>query len=75
MKKIYLLGVIPPLLNIVGAVFSRSAEPYVFGVPSTLAWVVGCVLVTSIVMQTIYVLDRRSSEPGCTNNDRNKEAQ
>lgn len=71
MKKIYLLGVVPPVFNLAGALFSRNAGPYVLGMPPMLAWVVTGVLVTSIVMQVIYRVDKRSSlragaaEPAC----------
>ncbi|MDQ7978287.1 permease [Paraburkholderia sp. SARCC-3016] len=57
MKKIYLLGLIPPSLNVVGAVLSTRPHDVIIGIPAMLFWVVGCVIVTSIVMRLIYILD------------------
>lgn len=61
MKKIYLLGAVPPAVNVVGACLSQSARPYIAGMPFMLAWVVGSVLLTAVVMQLIYWVDTRSS--------------
>ncbi|MFM0501494.1 DUF3311 domain-containing protein [Paraburkholderia caffeinilytica] len=71
MKPIYLLGFVPPVLNVIGALCSRSDQPFVFGMPPMLAWVIGGVLATSLVMQIIYLSDkrdarRRSGSCGCT---------
>jgi hypothetical protein len=61
MKRIYLLGLLPPVLNVIGALVSRSDGPFVFGMPPMLAWVIGGVLVTSLVMQIIYLSDKRDA--------------
>lgn len=74
MKKIYLLGIVPPAFNVAGALFSRDAEPYILGMPPMLAWVVAGVVVTSVVMQVIYHVDKRSSLQARTEESRRKEA-
>jgi hypothetical protein len=63
MKKIYLLGLLPPSLNVVGAVLSTRPHDVILGIPAMLFWVVGCVVVTSIVMRFIYILDKLVKPP------------
>lgn len=49
-----------PALVILGAPWiANRVEPRVFGFPFLLAWIVGGVLLTSLVMGIILVLDRR----------------
>jgi hypothetical protein len=62
MKKSYrLLALVPPAGMIVAPLFANRVEPYVFGLPFLLAWIVGCVLATSAVMGLILALDRRAA--------------
>ncbi|HTO91343.1 MAG TPA: DUF3311 domain-containing protein [Candidatus Sulfotelmatobacter sp.] len=53
------LAVIPALLILVGAPLLNGVPGYVFGLPVMLAWIVGCVLATSLTMAVIAALDRR----------------
>jgi hypothetical protein len=41
-----------------GVPFANRVEPYVFGLPFLLFWIVAWVLITSAVMGLIYALDR-----------------
>ena len=53
------LALIPPVGMLVGVPFVNRATPHVFGMPPLMAWMVACVLLTSLVMGIIYALDRR----------------
>lgn len=57
-----LLAVVP-MLAILGAPWmANRVEPRVFGFPFLLAWIVGGVLLTSLVMWLIHTLDRRDEQ-------------
>ncbi|MDX1389702.1 MAG: DUF3311 domain-containing protein [Acidobacteriota bacterium] len=43
------------------AILGNSIEPYVFGVPFSLAWNVAWVVMTSLVLLTYYLTGRRAS--------------
>lgn len=60
------LAVLPTLGMLGGLPFANRVRPYVLGLPFLLAWIVGWVVVTSIIMMVIYVLDRKH---GVTNDD------
>ena len=51
------LAVIPALLILVGAPFANRVERLVLGLPFLLLWIVGCVLLTSVVMAVVGALD------------------
>lgn len=57
MSRLIWLAAIPVLLAIGGVVVANRVTPYIFGMPFFMAWVVGSVLVTSLVMWIIYRLD------------------
>lgn len=60
------LAAIPPLLILVGAPFANRVHGLVLGLPFLLLWIVGCVLLTSIVMAVVGALDaahERKSPP------------
>lgn len=65
MRNIYWLAVVPFLGLLVGPFFVNRTTPLVFGVPFLLAWIVGCILMTSLIMAVIYVNDpvNREDEP------------
>ena len=48
------LGLIPVVLNLIGVLIANHVPPLVFGIPFFLAWVVGCVVVTALVMGIVY---------------------
>jgi hypothetical protein len=51
------------MLAILGAPWmANRVEPRVFGFPFLLAWIVGGVLLTSLVMWLIHTLDRRDEQ-------------
>lgn len=54
------LALVPALAICVGAPLVDRLHATVAGVPLLLAWIVGCVLLTSLVMAVIAALDRRS---------------
>lgn len=60
------LAVLPTLGMLGGLPFANRVRPYVIGLPFLLAWIVGWVVVTSIIMMVIYVLDRKH---GVTDDD------
>jgi len=63
MKGVYLLALIPPALNVAGAVWSTQSHATMLGMPVMLLSVIGGVIVTSIVMRIIYLVDGRTKRP------------
>jgi beta-lactamase regulating signal transducer with metallopeptidase domain len=56
------LAALPTVLMLGGAPFANRVEPYVFGLPFLLAWIVGCVLLTSVLLAVVRRLDRRAEQ-------------
>ena len=54
------LALLPALAILVGAPWIDRLHAHVGGIPLMLAWIVGCVALTSIVMAVIAALDGRS---------------
>jgi hypothetical protein len=54
------LAVLPALAIFVGVPFANRAHVYVAGLPFLLAWIIGCVLLTSALMTLIGALDRQA---------------
>ena len=60
MTKPYRLLALIPAVAILGAPwFANRVEPRMLGMPFLLAWIVGWVLMTSVVMAVIGALDSR----------------
>jgi hypothetical protein len=57
------LAVIPFIGMFAGPIFHNSATPFILGMPFILAWLVGSVLFTSLVMAIIYWLDPVRQSP------------
>jgi len=57
------LALLPALAICVGAPLVDRLHATIAGVPLLLAWIVGCVLMTSAVMAVISALDDRSPPP------------
>ena len=55
------LAALPAAGLLGGASVANRTEPYVLGLPFMLAWVVGWVVCTSVIMGIIYTLDRRNA--------------
>ena len=62
------LATLPGLLILLGVPFANRVEPRVLGMPFLLAWIVGCVLLTSVVMAVVGRLDEDYAKR--TRNDR-----
>ncbi len=61
MRRAYrLLAVLPTLGLLSGPLVANRARPFVLGLPFLLAWIVGCVVLTSALMGIIFLLDRRA---------------
>jgi hypothetical protein len=61
MTRPYRLLALVPAVAIVGAPwFANRIEPRLLGMPFLLGWIVGWVLMASVVMALIGVLDRRT---------------
>jgi hypothetical protein len=52
------LALLPAIGMLAGVPFANRVEPYVFGLPFLLFWIVAWVVITSAVMGVIYALDR-----------------
>jgi len=65
MRSIRWLAVIPFLALVVGPFFVNRMDPVVLGLPFLLAWIVGWILLTSLIMAIIYAADpaNRDAEP------------
>ena len=48
---------------LVGVIYFNRATPFVMGMPLLLAWMVGCVILTSVIMGIIYLCDP-ANRPG-----------
>lgn len=64
MRHLRWLAVLPFLGMLGGPFVLNRVEPFVFGLPLLLAWLVLCVLATSGVMGLIYWTDPQNREPG-----------
>jgi hypothetical protein len=53
------LAVLPPLAVVVGVPLVNGSQVHVAGLPALLAWMLGCVLFTPLVMGLVLALDRR----------------
>jgi len=51
------LATLPGLLILLGVPFANRVQARVLGMPFLLAWIVGCVLLTSLVMAIVGHLD------------------
>ena len=51
------LAALPGILILVGTPFANRVHPTVLGLPLLLAWIVGCVLLTSAIMAVVRWLD------------------
>jgi hypothetical protein len=58
-RAYHALALVPPLALLAGLRFANRVEPYVFGLPFLLFWIVAWVVATSATMWLIWVLDRR----------------
>ncbi len=58
MKAHRWLALLPAIGMLAGVPFANRVEPYVFGLPFLLFWIVLWVVITSAVMATVYALDR-----------------
>ena len=54
------LAVLPALGIFAGVPIANRVHIYVAGLPFLLAWIIGCVLLTSLLMAVIGALDRRA---------------
>lgn len=53
------LALLPTVAVVVGVPFADRVRTQVAGLPFLLAWIVGCVLLTSVVMAIVNALDHR----------------
>ena len=60
-----------PMLGLLGGVwFANRTEPYVLGLPFLLFWIVMWVVLASVIMWTIWALDRARGLASATPTDR-----
>ncbi len=53
------LAAVPIVVMLAGIPFANRVEPYVFGLPFLMAWILASVVLTSAAMAVVYRLDRR----------------
>lgn len=54
-----LLALVPVLALTLGIPFANRLEPRILGLPFLLAWIVGWIILTPVVMAAVHWLDRR----------------
>jgi hypothetical protein len=64
MVSVRWLAILPFLGMLIGTAFVNSVEPLVFGIPFVLAWLIGWVLITSLIMAIIYFCDPINATAG-----------
>ncbi|MEO8945223.1 MAG: DUF3311 domain-containing protein [Gemmatimonadaceae bacterium] len=57
MRRYRWLAALPAIGLLGGIPFANRVHPYIAGMPFLLAWIVGWVIATSIIMALIYRLD------------------
>ena len=60
MRRHHLLAIVPAVGLLGGIPFANRVEPYVFGLPFLLFWIVPWVVATSATMALIWTIDRRA---------------
>ncbi|GJE38939.1 hypothetical protein KHHGKMAE_3016 [Methylobacterium persicinum] len=63
MRRVRWLTALPFLGMLIGPYFLNRVEPFILGLPFLLAWLVICVLTTSVVMAIVYVTDPQNRVP------------
>ena len=63
------LATIPGLLILLGVPFANRVRAHVLGMPFLLAWIVGCVLLTSLAMAVVGRLDDEHAKRKATRPD------
>ena len=63
------LAALPGLLILFGVPFANRVQARVLGMPFLLAWIVGCVLLTSLVMAIVGRLDDEHARRNGTHSD------
>jgi len=64
MRPVFLLAVLPFVGILGGITFANRVEPFVFGMPFILFWIVLWVVLTSAIMAVIYHFDPANRESG-----------
>jgi Protein of unknown function (DUF3311) len=64
MSKARWLAVLPFLAILIGTSFVNSVEPFVFGMPLVLAWLILWVVLTAAIMTFIYYHDPANAAGG-----------
>lgn len=64
MRNLRWLAVLPFIGILIGPFFLNRVEPFFFGLPLLLAWLVFCVIATSAVMAVIYWTDPENRVSG-----------
>ena len=57
LRLFHLLAALPAVGMLGGLPFANRVEPYVLGLPFLLAWIVGWIVMTAVVLGVIYRLD------------------
>ncbi len=61
LRPYHAAALLPAIGLLAGIPFANRIEPYVFGLPFLLFWIVAWVVATSGIMGAIWLLDRRRS--------------
>jgi Protein of unknown function (DUF3311) len=64
MSVIKALAVLPFLGMLIGPIFLNQVTPFVLGLPLLLAWLLGWIVLTSVIMAAIYLTDPANKGPG-----------
>ena len=59
LRPYHWIAAVPVVAMVGGIPFANRVEPYLFGLPFLVAWILICVVLTSAVMAVVYRLDWR----------------
>ena len=62
MRSVRWLAVVPFLALVVGPFFVNRPTPLILGLPLLLAWIVGWIVLTSLIMAVIYAVDQANRD-------------
>ena len=63
MPMVKVLAVLPFLGVLIGPLFLNRVTPLVLGLPLLLAWLLGWIVLTSVIMAVIYLSDPANRAP------------
>jgi hypothetical protein len=64
-----LLAILPFIGILVGVAFVNRVTPLVLGLPFVLAWIVGWIVLSAVIMGIVYATDPTNRDPDAAHSD------